>query len=152
MANERNIGAIGAVSMAGLFDENWLWTFLISGTVVKTDEGKAVALDTAVANTVKLAGDGDEVIGRLEVFEDRVSEGIKVATVALKGGVKLPYLTGQTMVLGGGVQGSSTAGKVKPLAAQSVDESGTATYTVKMRRSIIVEIDTVAETVVVILL
>jgi hypothetical protein len=46
-------------------------TWNISGTVSKADEGKALALDTTAQNTVKLAGDGDTIIGRMEIYEDR---------------------------------------------------------------------------------
>lgn len=70
------------------------FTYAISGTVVAADVGKAVALDTTVANTVKLAADGDTVFGRLEVFEDRLQDGLKVATISRKIRAKLPVKTG----------------------------------------------------------
>lgn len=107
---------IGAgISLKGIYHDDWQYPFLISGTVTAADIGKAVTQDTTAANTVKLAGAGDPILGRLEVYEDRVAEGIKVATVALKGGVRFPVKSGETVAVGDTVQGAGS-GEVKALA------------------------------------
>lgn len=141
------------INLATLPMEDWHFPFLISGAAVAADVGKAVTLDTAAANTVKLAGDGDEVLGRLEVFEDRVVEGIKVATVALKGAMKLPYLTADPVAVGDSVQGSGTAGKVKKLAPTLESAAGANAIALAKhgRSNLVVAKDAVAETVTVIL-
>ena len=87
------MAAIGKVSLRGITHDDFQYTFLVktgAGTdAVIADAGvKAVSLDTSAANTVKLAVDGDKILGRLEVYEDRTVEGIVTGTVALKGGVK----------------------------------------------------------------
>lgn len=83
--------AIGnGVTLAGLPNEDAQRTFLVSGTVTQADIGKAVTLDTAAANTVKLAGDNDVILGRLESYEDRTAEGIKVGTVSHDGSMEFP--------------------------------------------------------------
>jgi hypothetical protein len=52
------------------------------GAVTQDDLGKALTLDTTAPNTMKLAGDGDPVHGRLETYEDRSQQGAgKVGTV-----------------------------------------------------------------------
>jgi len=106
-------GIYGGLSNKGRYLENWQETFLYSGTLTDADVGKAVALDTTADRTVKLAGDTDEIIGRLEVVENRVQEGLKTCTVALKFIGWVPK-TG-TFAVGNGIQGSATAGVVKQL-------------------------------------
>lgn len=65
------------------------FTYALSG-VAATDAavaaaaGKAVSLDTTAPNTVKLAGDGDAIFGRVYVAENRDVLGIRVASVARK--------------------------------------------------------------------
>lgn len=79
------------VSLRGLFIEDFQFPFLVSGgaAVDVNDAGeKAVMLDTAAANTCKLATDGATILGRLEVYEDREIEGIVLGTVSLFGGTK----------------------------------------------------------------
>ena len=95
------------ISLAGLFHEDWQYPFYVSGAVTQADVGKAVTLDTTAQNTVKLAGDGDPILGRLETFEDRTVEGVKVGTVSIQGGMKFPktaaaIAVGNSIVGGGG--------------------------------------------------
>lgn len=78
---------IGKVSLRGLVHEELMYTFLLTAGIVRADEGKAVVMST-VANTVSLAGDGDEILGRLELVEDRTIEGVLVGTISLGGGRK----------------------------------------------------------------
>ena len=117
------MAVIGAgVSLRGLHQEDFMYTFLISGSVVAADVGKAVTLDTSVANTMKLAGDGDPIYDRLETFENRIQEGIKVGAVSTKGGLKFPTGDGETVNVGDEIQGDG-AGAVKAVVPY-VDTDG----------------------------
>jgi len=86
------MAAIGKVSLRGLVHDEFQYTFLVAsgtGEATISDAGvKAMSQDTNASNTVKLALDGEEIIGRLEIYEDRVLEGIVVGTISLKGGLK----------------------------------------------------------------
>lgn len=136
---------IGAgVSLKGIFIEDFMFPFNLKAGITTSDVGKAVALDASAANTVKLAGDGDRIIGRLEVVENRVSEGILVGTVALKGSFQFPVASGQTVNVGDTIQGAGS-GEVKTIAI-STDTDGTGTPTIKHTvhdgRNIVVEVGT----------
>lgn len=116
--------AIGAgVSLQGIFIEPWMLTFNLAVGTVLADVGKAVTLDPTGANKVKLAGDGDNIIGRLETVEDRTIEGILVGTVSLQGALKLPKKTGETVNVGDQVQGAG-AGEVKALPVSDDTPAG----------------------------
>lgn len=106
--------AIGqGVSLRGITHEDFHYPFNCADTMTIADVGKPVALDATAARTVKLPADNDVLLGVLVSFEDRTVEGIKVGTVALKGGFKLTGVTGHTIVVGDTVIGSATAGQVK---------------------------------------
>jgi hypothetical protein len=89
------------------------FTYALSG-VYATDEaiaaanGKVVALDTSAPGTVKLAGDGDAIFGRVYVAERRAVLGINVASVARKFKERVPVAAGYDApavgdrVIGGG--------------------------------------------------
>jgi hypothetical protein len=117
------------VSTEGIYFEEQMLPMNLHADIVAADVGKAVAIDTSANAMVKLAGDNDVVVGRLETWENRVQEGIKVGTVAFGGALRLPVKSGETVVRGGSVQGAG-AGEVKPLAAQT-DTDGTGTPTIK---------------------
>lgn len=102
--------------------EDFIFTMLVSGAVTVNDVGKAVALDLTAPNTVKLAGDGDAVFGRLETFEDRTQEGIKVGAVSRKFRTILP--TSAQLAVGDEVVGSATAGAVKANPTQPEPGAG----------------------------
>lgn len=104
------------VSLRGIFVEEFQFPFNVASGITRDDEGKAVTVDTTSDNTVKLAGDGDPIVGRLAIVENRQVEGINVGTVSLKGGMALPT-DGSTVNVGDTVVGSTTAGKVKSAAA-----------------------------------
>lgn len=99
------------VSLRGFHFEDFMLTFLLTAGITAADQGKAVSFGAA-ANTVKLAGDGDTIIGRLETVEDRKVEGSLVGAVALKFANLLPIKSGQTVVAGDTVQGAG-GGEVK---------------------------------------
>jgi len=115
-------GVIGAgVSLEGIFFPDFEVTMLISGTVTKADEGKAVAIDNTASNTVKLAADGDPVFGRLQAYENRVQEGIKVATVATKFIATLPIKAASGVARGDSIQGAG-AGEIKPIGVSAATD------------------------------
>lgn len=112
--------AIGnGVTLRGFFMEHAQLTFNLKSDIVAGDVGKAVAQDTTAANTVKLAGDGDVIVGRLETFENRVQEGILVGAVSLQFLNTLPVKSGlsggDVIALGKFLVGAG-AGEVKASA------------------------------------
>lgn len=96
--------------------EDFIFTQFITGTIVDADVGKAVTIDTAAANSVKLTADNDHITGRLESYENRAQDGIKVAAISRKFRAILPS-TGSP-ALGDEVCGSSTPGVVKSVTSQ----------------------------------
>jgi hypothetical protein len=112
--------AIGSgVTLKGYFMEAYQFTVLLSGSIVAADVGKALTQDTTVANTFKLAGDGDPIHARLETYEDRVQEGIKVGTAAFHFANELPIKSGLTagaVVAVGSTLVGAGAGEVKNAA------------------------------------
>lgn len=62
-------------------------TFILANSIKEEHVGLAVVQDSTASNTVKLAGDGDLIFGRLENVEDRKVEGIKVGAVKIIGGM-----------------------------------------------------------------
>lgn len=110
-----NLNAV--VTQTFTFNE-FIFTMNLSGTVTAADVGKAVTLDTTKPNTVKLAGAGDAVFGRLETFEDRTQEGVKVGAIARKFRTKLPLadsLTGPDVPVVGDTVVGAGSGVVKAL-------------------------------------
>ena len=121
------VQSLNQVVSYGFAFEDAVFTYLISGAVTAADVGKAVSLDTAAANTVKLAADDENIFGRLETFEDRTVLGIKVGAVSRQFKNKLPK-TAAAITVGQSVTGSATPGSVKAATAQDT------------RRNIVVEV------------
>lgn len=103
------------VTLIGQTFPDFNLTFSISDTITDTDAvlGLAVCQDTAAANTVKLATDDSEIIGRILVVENGASqrEGV-VATIERVGGMKLPLAANETVAVGDEVVGAA-GGKVR---------------------------------------
>lgn len=99
------------VSLRGFHFEDSILTCILTAGIVAADIGKAVSFGAA-ANTVKLAGDGDTIIGRLETVEDRKVEGQLVGAVSFRFANLLPIKSGETVAAGDTVQGAG-AGEVK---------------------------------------
>lgn len=114
------MASVSTVFLAGTTHSEFRYTWKISGTITEADEGKALTYDTTAANTVKLAGDGDVVIGRLFKYEDREVEDETLVTVDTKGGMILPKLESTVVAVGDTVVGDAD-GLVK--AAVSADWS-----------------------------
>lgn len=114
----RNIGA--GISHVEMVHEDAQYPFYVSGNInVSTDIGKAVTIDATAAYMVKLAGDGDVVLGKLAVYENRVNEGIKVGTVSVDGGFELPRANANVVInVGQTVQGAGN-GLVKAINANA---------------------------------
>ena len=115
------------VSLRGIEHEEFHYPFNLASAVTADDVGKPVTLDATAANTVKVAGDGDVIVGKLATYENRAIEGVKVGAVALKGGFK--FAKSGTVNVGQSVQGAP-GGAVKALttanyALNMVVESGT---------------------------
>lgn len=130
------IGSSG-VSLRGTYLTEAGFTLKVSGTVVQADIGKAVSQDTTAANTVKLAADGDTIVGQLTVYEKRLVEGVNVGTILPANTLNPMFFvyTGTDPAVGDSVVGGG-AGLVK--------KSGTAIVGNRVW-----EVDTVAKTVVV---
>lgn len=102
------------VSLRGFHFEDFHLTFTLAAGIVAADVGKAVSFGAA-PNTVKLAADGDTIIGRLATVEDRKVEGSLVGAVALKFSNTLPIKAGQVVAAGDTVVGAGN-GEVKKAA------------------------------------
>lgn len=103
------------LTLKNIHVEDFAFAFYLNSAITSADIGKAVTQDTSAAMTMKLAGDGDVILGMLDTFEDRGD--FKTGAVQLKGGFALPY-TGTAPDIGDGVVGSAaTAGAVVGTAA-----------------------------------
>ena len=69
---------------------DFIFTMNVSGAVTQADLRKAVTLDKTAPNTVKLAGDGDPVYGRLETFETGGLDRLTVGAISRKFRTTLP--------------------------------------------------------------
>lgn len=101
-------------TLRGYHFEDWSFTFNLATGITAADIGKAVSLDTTGNNKVKLAGDGDVIVGMLSTVEDRVVEGQLVGAVELKFANILPIKSGNTVAVGDSVQGAG-GGEVKKI-------------------------------------
>ncbi|WP_353645760.1 hypothetical protein [Mesorhizobium sp. WSM2239] len=110
------------VTLRGFHWEVSSLTFNLNAATTKDDIGKAVSLDTAAPNTVKLAADGETIIGRLASFEDRTVEGSKVGAVELQFANTLPIKAASGVAVGSTVVGAG-GGEVKPAAAPNHAEN-----------------------------
>lgn len=102
------------ISHRGLVSEDFHYPFFITGTVTSADVGKAVSIDTAAAYSVKLAGADEVVVGVLVSYEDRSVEGVKVATVATKGGFRVTKAAAAGAIVVGDTVIGAGAGEVGP--------------------------------------
>jgi hypothetical protein len=107
------------VSLRGYRFEDFTLTVALNSAITAADVGKALTWDSAAANRMKLAGDGDLVIARLDTFEDRKVEGIKVGTAEFKFAGLLPIKSGETVNVGDTVVGAGN-GEVKTRKVSNV--------------------------------
>lgn len=104
------------ISLNGMQHEDFHYPFHLAAAVTEADKGKPMAIDASAPNTVKVAGDGDAIIGKLVTFEDRKIEGIKVGTVPLRGGWRFKIKAGDAIAVGDTAVGAG-GGEVKKAAA-----------------------------------
>jgi hypothetical protein len=102
---------------AGYLVDESIMTFAISGTVTAADIGKAVSVNTAAANTMKIAAADDRIIGRLETLEIRpASQGGTVGAVSFRFIQKFPVQAADTLAIGDTAV-AGTAGTIKKAPA-----------------------------------
>lgn len=107
---------IRKVVSSGFPLDDFTFTYNISGVATQDDTGKALSLDPAAASTMKLAADGDTILGRLFSYEDRTQQGAgKTGAVQRKFKERLPAANGHGIVVGDSVVGAG-AGLVKKAA------------------------------------
>lgn len=106
------------VTLRGFHWEDSSLTFNLNAAITAADITKAVSIDVSGNNKVKLAADGDAIVGRLATYEDRTVEGIKVGAVELQFANTLPLGAGASvgLAVGDTVQGAGS-GTVKKAAA-----------------------------------
>lgn len=102
------------LTLKNLHVEEFAFAFYLEASITEDDLGKAVTVDDSAEMTVKLAGDGDVILGRLDTFEDRGD--FKIGAIQLKGGTAFTY-TGTAPSVGHGLVGDAVAGTVKTTAA-----------------------------------
>ncbi len=103
------------VSLRGFHFEEWILTCTLAVGITANDVGKAVSYGGA-ANTVKLAADGDVILGKLASVEDRKVEGTLVGSVEFKFSDLLPVKVGDALAAGDSVVGGG-GGTVKKATA-----------------------------------
>lgn len=111
------------------------FTYLLNAATTAADVGKAVMLDTAAANTVKLTTDAAQIFGRLETFEDRDVLSMKTGAVSRNFKEKLPAANGHGIVVGDRVVGAA-GGLVRKA------NSGVAAEVTASQNNIVVEVGT----------
>lgn len=98
-----------SVTMKGYFPSYGSFTFHGPSTLTADDILKPVVLDTASANTVKLASDGEVALGIIEQIEDRSTQGEGIlVTVRTKYGEEVSY--SGTLAVGDLVVANGTGG------------------------------------------
>lgn len=102
--------------------EDFTFTYFLTGNPSITDiVGRAVAIDSTTRGAVKIAGDGDQVFGRIYQYEDRTQQGGgKVVTVERKFRKRLPKLNATVIAIGATVVGAGL-GNVKAGTANQLD-------------------------------
>lgn len=105
------------ISLRGMTHEKFHYAFYLASGITSDDVGKAVALDSSAPNTVKLAGDGEQIIGKLVTREDRTVEGVLVGTVELRGGFRFTKADAAPAINVGDTVVGAGDGEVKAAAA-----------------------------------
>lgn len=82
------------VRMSGYPFEDSQITVRLAAGITAAHLGKALTQDTSADNTMKLAGDGDEIMGLLHSVEDRTVEGQLVGVCEFRFARKLPIKSG----------------------------------------------------------
>lgn len=96
------------ITLAGIIDTGGNVTLYLDSSVTRADIGKPMSLVSGQNNTVIVAPNGARIFGRLDTFEDRVQEGIKVGMIQTEGGFLFSVLAADALLTNG--QGSSAIG------------------------------------------
>lgn len=121
---------INGVVLEAFSFEDFTFTRFITGTVDATVIGKAVTNDTTAAGSVKLAGEGDSIYGRIYTYEDRTQEGVKVVGCERKFIKRLPK-SAAAIAIGDHVVGTlvnGVGGFVKTGTPSATDHRNTVLY------------------------
>ena len=103
--------------------DDFTFTYQLTG-VAQTDNaaaataGKVVSLDASKPGAVKLAADGETIIGRIFLAENRAVQGFMTAAVQRKFKEKVPAAEGHGIVIGDSVVGAGD-GLVKKAGAKN---------------------------------
>lgn len=106
------------VALHGFEFEDSHLTVKLNSAITAADIGKALSQDTSADNTVKLAADGEVIVGVLSTFEDRTIEGQKVGTMKFRFASKLPIksgLSGAKVVARGKLLCGAGSGEVRAI-------------------------------------
>ena len=125
------------VTLQGFEADDFSYTWNLNSAVLVADLGKPMTLDTSADNTIKVAGDGDTIIGGLLTFEDRLNEGIKVGTLKRKGTFVWDYTTAPAR--GVGVVGAAVSGKVKSAGGPIVNNFVTRVNTTDLNVTVVLD-------------
>lgn len=102
--------AYQGVTIKGTNPGNGL-TFILEDSITEEHVGLAVTQDKTAANKVKLAGDGDPILGKLLNVENRSVIGVKTGAVQVIGGVELKK-SSASIAVGDTIEGAGN-GEVK---------------------------------------
>lgn len=107
------------VVSAGFPLDDVTFTYNISGAATQDNRGGAVTLDPTAPNTMKLAGEGNPIHGRLASLEDRTQQNAGVTgAVQRQFKEKLPAAIGHGIAVGDSVEGDGAVpGNVQKAAA-----------------------------------
>lgn len=136
--------SLNAVVPSSFTLPDFTFTMNVSGAVTRAHVGRAVALDTTADNTVKLAGDGDEIYGRLESLETGGLDGLTVGAVSTKFQAPLPVkagLAGLNVVARGDTVVGAGDGEVKAAndgSAKTPDITNNTVLTAPAANSVVV--------------
>lgn len=106
------------VRLTGFQFEDFQFTVKLAAGITAADVGKVVSQDTSADSTVKLAADGDAILGVLQTVENRTIEGQLIGTVSFKFAKTLPIksgLTGNAVVARGSRLCGAGGGEVKAI-------------------------------------
>lgn len=118
---------IGKISLKGIYHDDSAYTFLLASGITTADIGKAVTIDSTAANTIKLAGNQEVILGRLESVEERTAEGITVGTIICAGSFEFFIDTDataspdQTPAVGDFITGAALSGGAKGYVQKSLN-------------------------------
>jgi hypothetical protein len=105
------------VKMDGYIEEDSIRTWNLDPAVTAADVGKPMTINGA--NRLAVAVDNSIIYGRLDVFEDRTTNGGgKIGACATRGGWKWTGVSGHTLTPGSYVQGAAL-GTIKSIATFS---------------------------------